>query len=215
MLSHKYIETFLEKNIHPNSTIALGTDKTSYKLVRELALKNVLKDLNVLIFPASVDIATMAHEYNLKIASFSNQIDLFIDFASEYDSFYNYTKTSTQSLIRDKMLAYYAKEVIVFAQNDSKKDMIRDFPIEIARFGYLKTISFLDSFGEPSLRQNPYGLVRTLGQNYIVDFKLDSNYTYEDLDFKIKGVPGIIETGLFVNLADKIYSIKKNSMKII
>ena len=120
MLNPKYIEQFLESKIKKNQHIAVGTSKTAFKVIRELALKEVIKDLNITIIPTSTDIAEMALEYNLKLAKDLRKIDLVIEFATKVDQFNNYTKSYSQSLIRDKVIAYHADEVFVFV---NKKDI--------------------------------------------------------------------------------------------
>jgi len=212
MLSARFIEGFLEHKIKKNMTVALGTSKTAYKVIRELALKDVLKNLNVKVMPTSLDIAELCHHYGLKLANGNEKIDLVIEFASSVDHLYNYTKSDTQSLIRDQLIAYYAKELIVFVEKANIHAKITEIPVEVATFGLEKTLNALDVFGKAKVRMNGKKPFKTLGQNQIVDLKLDKVYDYQDLDLRIKEIPGVLETGLFVNMADRIFIVDKKKL---
>lgn len=213
MLSAKFIERFLESKIQKNQVIALGTNKTAFKVIRELALKDVIKDLNLKIVPTSVAIAELAHHYNLKLVDPCEKIDLAIDFASTVDPFFNYTKKDTESLIRDKLVMYHAKEVIVFVEKENITKRITNFPVEASKFGINQTLNALDTFGTATLRKEKNKPVKTIGQNYIIDLEVEKIYSHDDLDFRMNAIPGILETGLFVNLADKIYSVERKHIK--
>ena len=215
MLGPKNIEEFLENYIKKDMVIALGTSKTAHKVIGELALKNVLNDLNVTIVPTSLDIANIASEYKIKVGNIEDNIDLIIEFASIVDPLYNYAKEGTQSLIRDKLIAYHAKEVIVFIEDFNIQKQILKFPVEISKYGHKKTLAALESFGKATLRKEKNGLVKTLGQNYLIDLELNKTFSYDDLEFKVKEIPGVLETGLFINLADKIYKVGKKEIEKI
>jgi len=212
MLSTKYIEHFLEHKIKDNQTIALGTSDIAFKVIRELALKNALKSHCINVVPTSLEIAELCHHYNLKLADVNEKIDLAIEFASYVDNAHNFTKLSTHSLIRDKMIAYYAKELYVFVEASNVHNKLTEFPIEVSKFGLKRTMSALDLFGKARLRMEDGKPVKTLEQNYLIDLKTYDGYGYDDLEFKIKEIPGIIESGLFCGLADKVFVVDKKEI---
>jgi ribose 5-phosphate isomerase A len=209
MISEDYIEKFLEDKLEKNTILALGTSSTSHKVLKKLAVKNILQDYNIKLIPSSLDIAQLAKEYEIDLVEIKNA-DLVIEFASNADIIYNYAKTKTQSLIRDKVIAYHAKEVIVFIEKENYNLRINEFPVEVDRFGIDKTLNALRVFGEAEIRHNEKGQkVKTLTQNYLIDMKVSKEYSYDDLEFKIKEIPGVLETGLFLGYADKIFSVDK------
>jgi ribose 5-phosphate isomerase A len=213
MLSPKYIEQFLEHKIKPNYVISIGTSKTAYKVVKELALKDILNDLKIKLVPTTLEIGHLATEYNLKLANGNEKIDLVIEFANAVDPLFNYAKKDTQSLIRDKIIAYHAKEVIVFVEKSNVNQQIIEFPIEVAKFGIEKTLNALQSFGNAKIRLENEQPLKTINQNNIIDLKTNKIYSYDDLEYRIKEIPGVLETGLFINLADKIYSVENKKIE--
>lgn len=216
MLSNYFIQKFLRQIIKPKQTIAIGTGNTGLQVLRELAIHNVINDLDLKIVPTSTDVAHLSHEFNLHLSPIHHKIDMCIDFADYADPMFNYIKTQTQSLIRDKMIARFAKENIVFVYSeDFNKDDVPSIPLEVSRFGPHLIEKELYAFGDAKIRTNRLGQrFKTLETNYIIDLKLNDNlFDYDDLNFKLNTTPGILETGLFVSQADKLYTIKDTNIK--
>ncbi len=215
MLSKEFIAKFIAEQIKPNSVLALGTSKPSLLLLKELALHNIIKDLNIKIVPTSIDIAKLANEFNLKTSSVNNNIDLCIDFADYADNSYNYIKTHAHSLIRDKMIARYSEKCYIFVDINSYNKNFPLIPLEVSRFGTKQIQDELFCFGDTKIREKNNQKVRTLESNYILDLNLNKKYfDYQDLDFKLKDVPGILETGLFYNFADRLYIVNDKKIKL-
>ena len=216
MLSTYFIQKFLKQVIKPKSTIALGTSSISLQILKELAVHNIIKELDLKIVPTSTDIAHLAHEFHLHLSPINHKIDLCIDFADYADSYFNYIKTNTQSLIRDKMIARYAKENYVFVyQQDFNAENIPAIPLEVSRFGTHLIEKELYAFGEAKIRTTKLGQrYKTLETNYIIDLKLNTKILdFDDLDYKLNTTPGILETGLFVSYADKLFTVNKTIIK--
>ncbi|PIU22559.1 MAG: hypothetical protein COT14_00570 [Candidatus Diapherotrites archaeon CG08_land_8_20_14_0_20_30_16] len=216
MLSTYFIQKFLKQKIVPKSTIALGTSSVSLQVLKELAIHNVINDLDLKLVPTSTDIAHLAHEFNIRLSPINHKIDLCIDFADYADSYFNYIKTSTQSLIRDKMVAKYAKENMVFAyEEDFNAQNIPAIPLEVSRFGTHLIEKELFAFGDAKIRTTKLGQrYKTLETNYIIDLKLNTKILdFDDLDYKLNTIPGILETGLFVSYADKLFTVNKTKIK--
>ena len=214
MLSNYFIQKFLRQIIKPNQTIAIGTSSTGLQVLRELAIHNVINDLNLKIVPTSTDIAHIAHEFNIGLSPIQHKINLCLDFADFADSQFNYIKTNTQSLIRDKMIAKYAKENYVFVYNELFDSDLPAIPLEVSRFGTHLLENELYSFGEAKIRTKYGQRVKTLETNYIIDLKLNTKtLDFDDLDFKLNTCPGILETGLFVSYADKLFTVGKTQIK--
>ena len=214
MLDTKYIRDFIKQYIRPRYTIALGTSKDSYKVLKELAITNIIQELDVGVIPTSIDIAELAREFEIKIMPLKRRIDLSIDFADYADKYYNYIKYNTQSLIRDKLVAKYTKNNFVFVKKENFNNNMPPIPIEASKFGINLIETELYNFGELKVRKDPLGnRVKTLESNYILDLKLNTQYfNFEDFDFKLKQLPGVLETGLFFD-ADKLFTISKKEIK--
>lgn len=207
MLEEEIIEALIEKYLRNNAMIALGTSTHSETFLKKIALKITEKELKVKIVPTSLELATLCTSLKLPIASINDrEIDVAFEFASMVDNQFNFVKRDSKSLIRDKMIAQSATELIVVAE---KKDYVKRLqgviPFEIDSFGAERTLLQLDEFGEASFRLKENGeRFTTESGNYIVDVKFDQIYSLEDLEYDTKKIPGVIETGLFLGFADRL-----------
>jgi ribose 5-phosphate isomerase A len=79
-------------------------------------------------------------------------------------------------------------------------------PVEVIPFAHEHTIARLAKLGgEPKLRQTSAGApFVTDNGNYIIDVKFGSILRPAKLEQKINLVPGVIENGLFVGMADSV-----------
>ncbi|MCD6247139.1 MAG: ribose 5-phosphate isomerase A [Candidatus Diapherotrites archaeon] len=207
MLEEEIIEALVDKYLRDNITVALGTSKHSETFLKKIALKVTENELKIKIVPTSLELATLCTSLKLPIASINDkEIDVAFEFASMIDNQFNFLKRDSKSLIRDKMIAQSATELIVVSE---KKNYVKrlhgKIPFEIDSFGAERTLLQLDEFGEASFRLKENGeRYTTESGNYIVDVKFDQVYSLEDLEYDTKKIPGVIETGLFLGYADRI-----------
>ena len=207
MLEEEIIEALVDKYLRNNITVALGTSKHSETFLKKIALKVTENELKIKIVPTSLELATLCTSLKLPIASINDkEIDVAFEFASMIDNQFNFLKRDSKSLIRDKMIAQSATELIVVSE---KKNYVKrlhgKIPFEIDSFGAERTLLQLDEFGEASFRLKENGeRYTTESGNYIVDVKFDQVYSLEDLEYDTKKIPGVIETGLFLGYADRI-----------
>lgn len=207
MLEEEIIKALVDKYLRDNITVALGTSKHSETFLKKIALKVTENELKIKIVPTSLELATLCTSLKLPIASINDkEIDVAFEFASMIDNQFNFLKRDSKSLIRDKMIAQSATELIVVSE---KKNYVKrlhgKIPFEIDSFGAERTLLQLDEFGEASFRLKENGeRYTTESGNYIVDVKFDQVYSLEDLEYDTKKIPGVIETGLFLGYADRI-----------
>ena len=122
-------------------------------------------------------------------------------------------------MVKEKILAQAADEFIVVADDSKKVDSIGDkysIPIEVSMSTWRLSKKMLDQFGSGELRlnskQDAYAI--SSAGNYILD------YQFKDKDIKkthdqILTTPGVIETGIFLNIASKALIIKDHEIEII
>ena len=150
----------------------------------------------------------MALLYQLKIPVVSLDevdIDLAFDFVDQVDEDFNYISNETTSLIRDKMIALDAEEMLVICD---EKEFVKklDWPIsaEVSSFAINKTIAQLMNLGEVKLRMDKDKPVLSETGHYFIDINLDEVYDTDDIDFQVKKIPGVLETSLFNGFADRV-----------
>ena len=77
-------------------------------------------------------------------------------------------------------------------------------PIEIVPFAFERTLERLRQFGALELRKEGETPYVTDNGNYIVHLKLGNNDVYA-LERSIKGTLGVVETGLFLSMANRAF----------
>jgi ribose 5-phosphate isomerase A len=136
-------------------------------------------------------------------------LDLTVDGADEIDNHKNMIKGGGGALLREKILAYSSREMIVIIDESKLVNHLGSFPvpIEIAPFAYRTTLLRLESKGYQGklrlTRDNKIYL--TDNGNYIFDIEfkhsiLDPQIEHERLSCLI----GVLETGLFFQVAGRV-----------
>ncbi len=203
------IEQLIARYVKDGDVVSIGSSPLGEKFLKKLAI--ALEDYNVPIdsiefVPTSMRNATVASSLGIPIADINDrEIDVAIEFVDQVDEDYNYIKYSSLSFVRDKMIAQSAGILIVVADEHAMVKKLRGkIPFEIATFGWKRTMNQLDALGEAKRRMNGDLPFKTETGNYVIDTKIDNIFSYEDLEFETKNIPGVLETGLFIGYADKI-----------
>lgn len=137
-------------------------------------------------------------------------LDLTVDGADEIDSYKRMIKGGGGALLREKIVASMSRELIVIIDERKRVERLGGvpLPIEIIRFGYLSTINKLEKIGySGKLRLEGSGKhFITENGNYLYDVQLPSCDDLEQEERRIRSIPGVVETGLFLGLAGRVIS---------
>ncbi|MEZ5921458.1 MAG: ribose-5-phosphate isomerase RpiA [Parvularculaceae bacterium] len=142
-------------------------------------------------------------------------IDLAVDGTDEADGAKNLIKGGGGALLREKIVANAAKRFVVIADASKKVMQLGAFPlpVEIDRFSYGLTVrairETLASMGyektQLKLRTLPAGdFFLSDGGNYILDCALSRIADAAALEKALAAIPGVVESGLFVAMADEV-----------
>ncbi|KAB0360834.1 hypothetical protein FD754_004990, partial [Muntiacus muntjak] len=142
------------------------------------------------------------------------EIDLAIDGADEVDADLNLIKGGGGCLTQEKIVAGNASRFIVIAdfRKDSKNlgdQWHKGIPIEVIPMAYVpvsRTVT--QKFGgaiELRMAVNKAGPVVTDNGNFILDWKFDRVHKWSEVNTAIKMIPGVVDTGLFINMAERVY----------
>jgi ribose 5-phosphate isomerase A len=139
------------------------------------------------------------------------QLDLAIDGADQIDSELNLIKGMGGALTREKVVASAAKQLIIVADATKLVEKLgtnHPIPVEVLPFA-LPTVmvKMRELGGKPVLREGKgkVGPVVTDNGNFVVDVDFGPIRAPKELDLQLKVIPGVIETGLFVGIADVVY----------
>jgi ribose 5-phosphate isomerase A len=212
----KPAEEFIACYIKEGSVVAVGTSALGEKFVKRLALVIEEKGTKVQIVPSSNRLAAISASFGLPLASINDtEIDVAIEFVSQADPDFNFIKSNSHSLVRDKMIAQSSSLLFtVLDEANFVKKMNCEMQCEIAAFGWKRTINQLDQLGKAWLEKNGKEPMRSETGNFFAKIKIDSIYDMQDLDHQLKEIPGVIETGIFLGYADKLVLMGEKEIKI-
>lgn len=199
------------KHVENGMRLGIGTGSTAEEFVRLLAEK-VSDGLEVRGVPTSERTARLCLELGVPLNSLDElpELDLTIDGADEVDGALRLIKGGGGALLREKIVAAASKRMIVIADESKVVDVLGAFPlpIEVNPFGLAstriaieKTASRLGLTGSILLRKSGDSSYKTDGGHYILDASFGRISDAEALALSLNAIPGVVEHGLFINLA--------------
>ncbi len=205
--------------IEDRMIVGLGTGSTVTYLIKKLAQK-VDEGLKIKAVSTSTATSKLAESLGIHILNFDDvgEIDLTIDGADEVDKNLNGIKGGGGALLFEKIVATSSRKNIWIVDSTKLVDNLGKFPlpVEVVPFGIGQTISKLKEGGyNPELRLIDNKTFITDGNNYTIDLHLNKIADPGNLESALKKIPGIIETGLFINIADMVIAGKENSYEIL
>ena len=215
MLPNEIIEDLINEHVKDNFVVSFGTGKFMNIFVSKLALKVEQENLNVKVVPTSQHMNELLHDLGLEVSSLEDkEIDVAFDFVDMVDENFNYISLDSTSLVRDKMIAQSAETMIIIVPQSGFVKNLKDRVLfEISTFGYKRTLIQLMNLGIPTLKKQGNKPIKTESGNYIVEVLVDEIHDIEDLEFQSKNIPGVLESGLFLDYADKIV-LHNGSVKV-
>ncbi|MFA4907083.1 MAG: ribose-5-phosphate isomerase A [archaeon] len=206
MIPEEKIDAFLEKYVKANQAIGIGTSELGEKFARRLGIRIESENLKVRVVPTSAAMAMVLHEMRVPTIELGEkELDLAFEFVSMADEQFNFIKRETTSLIRDKIIAKSALELIIITEeNNYGKTLYGSIPFELSHFGWKHTLLELEKLGRTKLREKNGKPALTESGHLLADVQVDSVYSPDDIEIQGHAIPGVIETGLFVGYADRI-----------
>ena len=188
--------------------VGLGTGSTAYWAIMKIGemVKNGLKITGVPTSKATEKLALTLNIPLLDIAEVT-RIDLTIDGADEFDGYKNLIKGGGGALLREKIVASVSDFYIIISDGAKRCDILGDYavPVEVTPFALNISTNQLEKLGcKPKLRLVDGAPFVTDNQNFIVDCKFEKIENPLELSAKMNAIPGVVENGLFVNMANLI-----------
>jgi len=202
------------------TTIGLGTGSTVSYFLNELAVK-IKSGLKIKAVSTSLSTSKLASSLGIEISDLSEirgRIDLTVDGADEVDENLNGIKGGGGALLFEKIVARNSSENIWIVDSSKLVKTLGKFPlpVEVVKFGAdLLFNYFTDLNYKPKFRMINNERFVTDGNHYIIDLNLTVIENAEELDVKLKQITGVVETGLFLGIADKVIAGKADSVLIL
>lgn len=192
--------------------VGLGTGSTANFFIDELARRQQEEGLSITTVASSTISAQRAQSSGLPIVALEhiNEIDLYVDGADEITPDMTLLKGRGSDLVKEKLLAKSAKAFIVVADKSKCVNKIGTnfaIPIEVTPFAWQLALKSLQNIGATgSLRPNAAkdGFWITSHGSYVFDMQFDQSIDATTLNALINNIPGVVEHGIFLELADEI-----------
>ncbi len=196
--------------------LGLGTGSTAKHFV-DLVGDKVKAGLDVVCVPTSEATRAQAARLGIRLTTLDEtpELDLTVDGADELDDALRLIKGGGGALLREKIVAAASTRFVVIADLTKKVVQLGRFPlpVEVVPFGHVATLSLMrdlaaesGAIGEFKLRVIAGGKpFVTDNGNYIYDCAFNSIIDPELLDEALRMVPGVVENGLFLGLADAAF----------
>jgi len=209
------------KHLRDGFTVGLGSGSTAAYAIREIGRRVQQENLRVTGVPTSHQALILAVDCGVPITTLYEhpQLDLTIDGADQIDGDLNLIKGMGGALTREKIVASASKQLIIVADETKLVKTLgagQPVPVEALPFALPIVESKIRKIGgKPILREGrgKVGPLVTDNGNFIVDVDFGPIEAPKELDLKLKSIPGIIETGLFIDMASIVYVGKPTTVQ--
>lgn len=194
--------------------VGLGTGSTVFYTIKKLGLM-AAQGLSIKGIPTSIQTERLAKEVGIPLTQFSeiDHIDVAIDGADEVSNDLTLIKGGGGALLREKIIANAARTFIVVADSKKLVEKLGAFglPVEVVPFGFEMTMKHIQGLGcTPTIRQSQGKPFQTDNGNYIFDCSFPEILNPKELERNLNMIPGVVENGLFVEMADILVTVAKD-----
>jgi ribose 5-phosphate isomerase A len=202
------------KHVKDGFIVGLGSGSTAAFAIKAIAEKIKSEKLSVMGIPTSYQAFLLAVESGVPVTTLDEhpKIDVAIDGADQITPELNLIKGMGAALAREKIVAAASKVNIIIADQHKKVKLLgeedQSVPIEVLPFAIsLVKQKIINVGGKPVLREGKgkLGPVITDNGNAILDSYFGEIADPANLEIKLKMIPGVVESGLFVGLTDIAY----------
>ncbi|HWZ23256.1 MAG TPA: ribose-5-phosphate isomerase RpiA [Cytophagaceae bacterium] len=207
------------KLVEDGMIVGLGSGSTSAYMIKRLG-ERVSEGLKIKGVASSEKTKALALSVGIEIISLDEApcIDINIDGADEFDSYLQLIKGGGGALLREKIIASNAAKNIIIADSSKEVHRLGKFrlPIETIPFATGKIISVLEKKGlDPKLRKTGNEIFSTDENNYILDLNIAHFTNLAKLQEMLITLPGVVETGLFLDTTYEIIVGKETAVLYI
>jgi ribose 5-phosphate isomerase A len=212
--------------VKPGMRLGLGTGSTAAHFV-ELLAERVRAGLDIVAVPTSEATRTLAERLGITLASLDEvpELDLTVDGADEIAPDLSLIKGGGGALLREKIVAAASARMVVIADQTKWVATLGRFPlpIEVVPFGLasvrraVEAAAAADGCPGPArlrLTREGHAFV-TDGGHWILDAALERITDPRSLADRLCGIPGLVEHGLFIGLAQTAIVANSEDVRVI
>ena len=194
--------------------VGVGSGSTMAHAIVELARRTKARKLDVSIVPTSHQIENLAISHGLKILNMNEAftIDYAIDGADQVqESSLDLIKGGGAALLREKIVDEAARKLAIVVDETKLTNHLggkQPVPLEVLPMAYKRVqIHIARMGGRAKLREGAgkVGPIITDNGNFVLDADFGRIGKPSVLERRLKMIPGLLETGLFLGMADVVY----------
>ena len=202
------------KHVRDGFVVGLGSGSTAAYAIEAIGNRIKQEKLQILGVPTSYQAFALAIKHGIPTTTLDEhpQLDMTIDGADQIDKELNLIKGMGGALTREKIVASASKKLIIVADESKKVKLLGEndhpVPIEILPFAAPIVAEKIRKIGgNPALREGAkkVGPIVTDNGNFIMDTHFGIIRKPLELEQKLKSIVGVVETGLFVEMANIVY----------
>jgi ribose 5-phosphate isomerase A len=208
-------------DIETDQVIGIGSGSTVEYFIKLLREQMLSEHLKIMAVPTSYHTAFLCIQHQIPLTTLNEhpELDIAIDGADEIDSALNLIKGGGAALTQEKIVDSMAKKFVIIADESKQVRKLGEkmqIPIEILPLALACVNKRLKTYARAfSLREavKKLGPVITDNGNFIIDAQITDIKNPKQLELEIKGIPGVVENGLFIEMADIAYIGTKTGLK--
>jgi ribose 5-phosphate isomerase A len=202
------------KHVEDGFVVGLGSGSTAAYAIEALGERIKRERISVLGVPTSYQAFLLAVKNGIAVTTLEEHgvVDVTIDGADQIDPKLNLIKGMGAALAREKIVASASKQNIIIADENKKVNALGEnghpVPVEVLPFAIAVVKPRIEAVGgSVVLREGKgkVGPVITDNGNVVIDAVFGVIRNAAELELKIKMIPGVVETGLFICLASAAY----------
>ncbi len=202
------------KHVRKGSVVGLGSGSTAAYAIEILGEKIRGEKLSIKGIPTSTQAFLLAVKYGIPITTLDEHpiIDIDIDGVDQVDDDLNLIKGMGGALVREKIVAASSRLNVIIADSGKRVKILGEnnhpVPVEVMPFAAKPVEQRIQGLGGKAvLREGKgkLGPIITDNGNMILDTVFGEIKDVIDLETRLKMIPGVVETGLFIGLTDVVY----------
>lgn len=199
--------------VKSGSIVGLGTGSTTAFAIQFIGERLAAGEITDIVgIPTSFQASVLAKKHGIPLTTLDEapRIDIAIDGADEVDPQQNLIKGGGAAHTREKVVDGLAERFIVVVDSSKLVDKLGStfaLPVEVLPMAVTPVTRALEALGgTPELRMgvNKDGPVITDQGNMVLDVKMTGIDDPAELEKTINNIPGVLENGLFVGVADEV-----------
>jgi ribose 5-phosphate isomerase A len=225
-LKRRAAEAAAAAELRSGMKLGLGTGSTAKHFV-DIVGERMRAGERFICVPTSEATRKQAEALGIPLAPLSElaPLDLTVDGADEFDAALNLIKGGGAAHLREKMVAFASRRMVVIADKSKRVARLGAFPLpvevvsfehEVTRRAIVAAFAAEGVAADARLRLSKDGsALLTDNGNLIYDCHSPGIPDPAALAARISGVPGIVEHGLFIGLCSAAYLAAEEGVAVI